>query len=398
MDLETLKKEAIKITLMSEEEEDQNVGMKFYRIMISKPTLDIKEALDLGLLPRIIELMKKHNDDAFLMDAAWSLTNIASATTSIGSQAIIKEKGLEVLRSVFDRSESVIVKGQCLWAFSNVTQDSEKNRDIVMNLGIFSRTLDFFHQLSNDNFDQLQIALWTLGSLNNSKYKPLLTSYISSSLEIFMQHFNAKNEIVKLEALKGINTISEQRNFAIKIVKIVPELIELVDSTHEDMRKEALRIIGNIAYSNETRHLLNFNIIPSFMKWLKTDDEHLLKECTWIISNIAADGFIDDLHAANIFPRIIELISHDNEKIRREAVWVINNATKNGSFDVCKQLVVWEIIRDLKKCLDENENHEILLTTCETIFHILQAGQRYFADVNLFSILVDKYGGLILRY
>jgi importin subunit alpha-6/7 len=394
MNMKALKKETIINSLMSEEEKYQIEGMQQFRKMISKPMLDVTEFLEMGVLTRIIELMKKLESEDFLMDAVWSLTNFASTSSAAGSQAIIKLNGLEAIRAVFDKTERFEIMAQCLWAFANVCQDSERNRDLVMSLGIFSRVLELLRQLPNDDYDHIQIALWTLGSLNNSKYDRLAYAYITSSFDVFLQHFFAENQIVKLEALRGIKIISEQPYSASKIAQIIPELIGLVDGSNQDMQKEALRVIGNIVYSNETRRLIDYNLITSLKKWINTDDEHLIKESTWIISNIAADGFANEIYAADIFPRVIELLTHANDKIRREAIWVVKNLSKSGSFYVCKQLVGMEVIRQLTKCLGEDEIHEILLTACGAIYNILLTGRRGFADVNLFEILVDKYGGL----
>lgn len=383
--------------LMSESGNVQNIGMKFFRKSLAIPAPDVKKFLELKVLPRIIELMlKRYDDDDFCMDAVWTLTNVASSSEKHGSDAIIQANGLQALNTVFEKSNDLEVKAQCLWTLSNISQDSQAYRDKVIATGIIAKIVKFYDQIKDD-CDLMRTVVWTLTNLNSAKYSPLNHTQTLSSLEILVASFHYESDdSLKMEALKGLCAISEQKNFVRLIVPLIPDLITIIDGNKKAQMKEALRIVGNIAFTNEARYLMDSNLIFSLKTLLNSSEEHLLKECAWIVSNIAADGYIDELLEADIYPRIIELLLHKNLKVQREASYVINNTTKNGNGEQIKQLVLMEVIRQLTKLIDEKENDEIILTACESIFNILDRGRFYFREpprVNLYAILVDKYGG-----
>lgn len=385
--------------LLSDDEKAQSTGMQFFRKCLAIPKPDVYKFLQLKILPRIIELMLKRDaDNDFSMDAVWILTNIASSNKKHGSDEIIKANGLQALHTLFDKSKDSEVKAQCLWTLSNISQDSQENRNQIIATGIFPKIIDFYYLVGFDiaNSDLLLTVVWTLANLHSVKYSPLNYAQSSHALTVFKTMFFHVNDSIKLEALKGLCAISEQKKFVALLVNLIPDLVSIIDGSNKLQMKEALRIVGNIAYTNEGGHLMESNLIVSLKKLLNSKEEYFLKECTWIVSNIAADGFINELLEADIYPRIIELLTHKNNKVRRESIYVINNSTKNGNCEQIKQLVIMDVIRALTKLIDEKEHAEIILTSCESIFNILDRGHFSFCEpprVNLYGILVDKYGG-----
>lgn len=383
--------------LMSDNLINQMTAMRYFQMVLSTPSPDIQRILDLKIIPRIVELMTKRNDNPFLYNACWALINIATTTTSAGPDAIVNAKGIEALIETFDKS-NIDVKIQALWALSNIFQDNHEYRVKAIYHGIIQRTLGLLPQIQKSNREAIQTVLWTLSNLVDAKFKPPLGSNgMRKCLKAFIEYFYSDSDEVKLEALKGIYQISENKNCTIDIINgnIIPDLIELIQSEKKLMRKEALRIIGNIAYTATENLLLKYNILDPLKSLLFISDDSIIKETCWILSNICADQqcFLDQVFDANIFPRILELLTNKDLKIRREANYVVGNACKSGTSNQVKELVIMEVLRHLTAVLDEKEDSEILSTACETIFSILRKGENYFWNVNLFAILVDKYGG-----
>lgn len=381
--------------IMSDNPIHQMSAIRFFQMVLSVPAPDIEKVLLLNILPRVTELITKRSDNLFQLHACWALTNIATTSSNVGSEAILKVNGLEVLMAAFDKG-NIEVKIQALWGLTNVFQDREESRNKVISMGILPRTIGLLPQVPSNNFDWIQIILWTLVNLIDLKFYPQLdNASMKKCLKVFLEHFHSSSDPVKIEALIGISAISESKNFNLDIIdaQIFPELIQLINGDKKIMRKEALRIIGNIAYTSASNLLVEYNVIDSLKNLLLVPDESILKEACWILSNICADLFIDQLFDANIFPRILELAIHKDRKVRREANWVIANTCKNGNFEQVKELVIMEVLKPLTQALDEKEDMEILTIVCESIFTILMKGDNLFWDVNLYSILVDKYGG-----
>lgn len=51
------------------------------------------------------------------------------------------------------------------------------------------------------------------------------------------------------------------------------------------------------------------------------------------------------------------------------------------------------MLRHLTKLLDDPDEG-IVVKTCDSIYNILTVGQSHFKEVNLFAVLVEKYGAL----
>lgn len=384
--------------ITSENSTHQLMAMKFFQMALSVPSPDIKRILDLKIIPRIIELMLKRNDNLFHHYACWALINIATTKTTEGPDEIIKANGISALLETFDKC-NLDVKILALWAMTNIIEDSHESRLKLISKGIIPRAIKILPLIPKNNFEGIQIVLWTLSNFNDSKFKqPLINHDIRECLKVFIVYFYSKNDEIKLEALKGISKISEDKNFNSEIIKhpkIIQNLVELLGSEKKYFNKEALRVIGNIAYTSTANLLYRHDIIIPLKNLLFVHDETILKEICWIFSNICADDqcFIDEVFDAEVFPRIFELLTHKDRKVRRESNYVVLNACKTGTFNHIKGLVVLDVLRQLTNVLDEKEDSEVVTTACETIYTILKKGECFFSDVNLFAILVDKYGG-----
>jgi hypothetical protein len=391
----------IKVTeLMSDNPILQMTAMRYFQVFLSVPSPDIQKILDLKIVPRIVELMNTRADNAFQHHACWALINIATTPTAVGPDAIVSANGIEALFDSFDKC-SVDVKIQALWGLTNIFQDCKESRSKMITKGILQRAIGLLPLIPKENFEGVQTVLWTLQNLIDSKFPPMGGNATRKCLKAFIEYFNSTNDEVKLESLKGIYQVSENKAFNRDIIDggIIPDLIKILSCEKKLMRKEALRIIGNIAYTSTSNLLLKYEIIPPLKSLLFVPDDNIVKETCWIFSNICADQkcFLDQVFNADIFPRALELLTHKDRKIRREANYVVGNACKSGTYSQVKELVIMEVLRQLTAVLDEKEDSEVLTTACEAIFSILKKGESHFWDVNLFAILVDKYGGEIFE-
>lgn len=382
--------------LLGSDSDDQLCAVKFFQMVLSTPNPDIDRVLKLNILPRVVELMKIRKEQTFLKYACWMLTNVATTANTDGTDAIVRVNGVDALLEVFEGCDFYDVKIQALWALTNIIQDSSSTRNKLISIGILPQIETLLTEIPEDGYDWIQIVLWSMTNLLNCRYYPQLTnSAIKSCLQTFLDYFSSSNETVRFEALKGINVVSENKNFTLDIIeeRIIPDLLNLINGEKKSFRKAALRVVGNIAYTCATSLLIEYNVLDTLKRLLWAPDDNIIKEACWILSNISADMHIKELFDANIFPRILELLNHKDRKIRRESTWVVANTCKNANYCQIKELVIMEVIRPLTNLLVESEDSEVVATACEVIFMILNKGQNVNQDVNLFAILVDKYGG-----
>ncbi|CAG9797537.1 unnamed protein product [Chironomus riparius] len=384
--------------LYSNDPKKQLICLKSIRKKLSKKDPDIENML--YVTSRVLELIISRNDSEGLRECTWILTNIASGY-SLGVDEILKLNGTTILKKLIDKTSDNIVKNQCFWTFSNIACEDEQCRDHVLSLGIFHSLITFIKEIFEENDeDILKTCIWTLANFFLPKFTSLHDDYCKLGLKMFIKCFRHSNQILRKEAAFGILHIMENRKYIDNIIEsgILNDIrTELEFEEDTKMLSCMIRIVGNLAWGNDqqTQSLIDNDFIYVFHKLLYTEHKELLKEVIWTLSNIAAGNRaqVKAIMDGQIFPKLIGMLNDENFRIRREAVWVINNSTQNGSSEVIVHLVKLEVLKYLTTLLDDDD-HEIVKACVDSIFNILQTGEMYFKDVNLFAILVDKYGSL----
>lgn len=250
--------------------------------------------------------------------------------------------------------------------------------------------------------DVLKTAIWTLTNVFIFKSDLLTADHYKRSLEIFLKYFQHSDDVIQYDCILSISSISNEHDcinelIGSSLVQEMPKLFKDAMVNDTKMLLNLIRITGNIAYGNnsQSQGLFDNGFIPILGELLNQKHERqIIKEVCWIVSNLTVGPsiHIQAVFDADIYTHILKYIKNENFKIRRECLFVISNTTLNANFEQLKRLVCFDVLRDLTNLLDE-ENHEMLVTTCDTIYNLLDKGEINFDGNNLFLILVDKYGG-----
>ena len=176
-----------------------------------------------GLVPMLIDCLKRKSIPALQLDAAWALTNIA-----FGSQSdthLLLEYGIvDALRQLLATSQGEL-RDQTIWAFGNIAADCIACRDMLRGVGIvemivvvLSAELQTQQHSSSITYRPLRTGLWCLANLCRG----------------------------------GIQTISsnEVLNDAIHVASVVLSNRDL--SRDDEMHADACWIIAYIAEENTT--------------------------------------------------------------------------------------------------------------------------------------------------
>jgi len=82
----------------------------------------------MGILSRVVELMKFTSNARMQFECAWILTNIASSEHT----AMVVGAGAVPVLVTLLKSPNVDVREQCIWCLGNVAGDGPKLRDAVL--------------------------------------------------------------------------------------------------------------------------------------------------------------------------------------------------------------------------------------------------------------------------
>jgi importin subunit alpha-1 len=92
----------------------------------------VKEVVDAGALPYLVELLMRTDSHSLQFEAAWALTNVAS--TNFTSSVADQENAVQYLINLL-RSPSAEVREQSAWCLGNIAGDGPAYRDMLLDRG-----------------------------------------------------------------------------------------------------------------------------------------------------------------------------------------------------------------------------------------------------------------------
>ncbi len=371
----------------------------------SPPTNELIQA---GAVPALVDALKL-GDENIQLEAAWSLTNIASGRSE-HTASVVAAGAIPIFVELM-RSSSVTVREQAVWALGNIAGDSAAFRDEIISTGAIDTLLGICHE--RGKIGMLRNATWTLSNFCRGTPAPDF-AVVSRALPTLqcMVNFN-DNDIIAdacwaLTYLSDSNTIGNEElaQFQIQAIieaGVVPKLVEHLDNPSVYVVTPALRALGNLATGTDlqTDILLQARILSPLLKLLHSPRRGLRKESCWTISNITA-GPVNQINAvlkADIFPTLIEIMRSQDYDVRKEATWAVTNAIASRYEVVIRYLVDYSVIVPLTEMLDAGvPEPRVLSSILEAIRLILIIGasdaKAAGKETNVYADFLEGCGGV----
>lgn len=102
------------------------------------PPVDL--VVEAGVVPRLVQLLGRHDVPNLQMEAAWAITNIACAEVE-HAKLLIDNGAIPLLIGLMANSKDEKVREQSLWAIGNLSADVNDCRDLLLAAGIISPLL-----------------------------------------------------------------------------------------------------------------------------------------------------------------------------------------------------------------------------------------------------------------
>lgn len=302
----------------------------------------IQDVINLGVVPLLVEFLKRHDKPELQFEAAWALTNIASGTTE-HTLAVVTSGAVPLLCSLLLSTNDDVCE-QAVWALGNISGDSPQYRDHVLNAGAMMPLLMVLRNSSNKP-SVLRNATWTLSNFCRGKPKPE-TYLVTPALTLLPHLIYSPDEEVVTDACWTLSYLSDGPTESVQAVidaGVCRRVVELLGHRQPSVQTPALRTVGNIVAGNEpqTQCALDAGALTYLVPLLKHQKKLTRKEACWAISNITAGtrSQIQDVIDANVIPPLLQQLASEEFDVKKEAAWAISNATSGGSTEQIKYLV-----------------------------------------------------------
>uniref|UniRef100_A0AAV1T9B0 Importin subunit alpha n=1 Tax=Peronospora matthiolae TaxID=2874970 RepID=A0AAV1T9B0_9STRA len=355
---------------------------KLRRLLALEHEPPIQQVINLGVVPLLVDFLRRHDRPEMQFEAAWALTNIASGTTEHTAE-VIRCGAVELLCGLL-LSPNEDVCEQAVWALGNIAGDSPHCRDVVVNAGAMMPLLAVLRK-SSGKPTILRNAAWTLSNFCRGKPRPEF-ALISPALQLLPHLIHSPDNEVVVDACWALSYFSDGTTETIQAVidaGVCRRVVDLMGHTKTSIQTPALRTIGNIVTGNErqTQLMLDLVVLPRLVQLLKHEKKLIRKEACWAISNITAGSAsqIQEVIDANVIPPLLFQLMATELDVRKEAAWAISNATSGGTTKQINCLVQQGCIPPLVKLLGV-QDPRVVNVSLDALENILRAGE---ADMSL---------------
>ena len=323
--------ENLQLILSNDPAQQLKATQHFRRILSITKNPPIKEVIDSGIIPKLVQFLQLQDQPSLQFEAAWALTNIASGTSE-QTQTLIKSGAVPIFIELLQSSNEDVTE-QVAWALGNIAGDSVECRDYVLSLGALPALINAPHTFTeHSRLSTIRNATWSLSNLCRGKPPPNFEN-TRIALPLLSRLLYSKDPDTITDACWAISYLSDGPNDRIAAVLdagIAPRLIELLQGTQTTVHTPALRAVGNIVTGddNQTQTMIDLNALPALLCMLDNPKKNIRKEACWTISNITVgtNTQIQSVIDCGILKKIIELLGSADFDIQKEAAWAVSNA------------------------------------------------------------------------
>jgi hypothetical protein len=294
--------DTLKIMIMSSSVEYQLDAATFVRKLLQvEMNPPIQEIVDLGIVPRLVQLAGEPDDtttglDGLQVQTLWGLTNITSGTHQ-QTQVVVDAGVLPVVARILERAPNEILE-QAAWLVGNVAGDSTALRDAAHAAGMLLPMLRFLERglqeahLGVVRHSLIRTGTWALSNMCRGTPPPALERLVPA-LPVISRLLQFVDNDVQTDAAWTVSYVgrgpSEYKVAAIE-AGLCPHLAALLSSGSPLVQASALRAVGELVHGGGdlTQRVVDAGVLPGLVHLLSSPKRKTAKDACGTLSKIFA--------------------------------------------------------------------------------------------------------------
>eukprot|EP00052_Salpingoeca_macrocollata_P025503 m.232363 g.232363 ORF g.232363 m.232363 type:complete len:509 (+) comp22440_c3_seq1:167-1693(+) len=290
----------------------------------------IQEVIDVGAIPRLVELLTFKDHPRIQFESAWALTNLASGNTA-QTHAVINAGVVPIFVELLESPDND-VRSQACWALGNISGDGPSFRDLVLNHGAAAKFVTIALGVQNP-LDLRRNAAWTI--CNFCRGRPFPSFHLVEPISQHLGNLVGDPDLeINTDSCWALAYLSEYHS-ASAVPQIEKLIVMLRGTQNISLLQACLRALGNLLSGNaeETLAVVEAGILPIFKPLLQSEKSSIRKEVCWSISNIVSDGpmMIEQVIQADLLQLLINTCTQDSPDVQKEGIFVICNIFSEGN-------------------------------------------------------------------
>lgn len=306
---------------------DQHTGIvKLRKCLSAQIGTPIEKALQLGVLPYLIELVKQDQHPQLKVQATWCITNLATGT-SAQTQKLVDKGVIPLFIQLLSKADLDLVE-QAVWGLGNIAGDGVEFRDIVIINNTMALYVNLFEQVKQINEKIKEQIIWAASNLCRGKPGPDIEK-VSIGINMFAEVLCTTSKTSTLiDCVWSLMAICRKATIhRFGSLHLCDRLVELLYSEHTMIQQPVAKIVSAYINNNDdllqvdnymTQELVRSNVIKALRYMLNSHSKVIKKISLMCLANIVAGHadlslmvFKDDV----LIKKLLGMVANEDQEV-----------------------------------------------------------------------------------